>query len=107
MIISIKNKEIELKFTFNSFKYMKDFDVSQMALLETKPFMVVDIAESLLLGAVNNDIKQQFSIIDVQKFLEKYVEVDGESLPDLVEELMVKLQESNFFKSLQKTNKNQ
>lgn len=101
MLINIKNKEVELKFTFNSFKYMGDFDLSALGEMEVKPFKIIPLAETLLLGAVNNNPKLRFSEFDVAEFLEEYV--NGNSLPELLEELITLLQESNFFKSLQKT----
>ena len=103
MIIKIKNTDCELGFTFNSFKYMGDFDLSALADMESKPFKVIPLIETLLLGAVNNNPKVKFSILDVQRFIEAYIE-DG-SLQDLLAELMKLLQESRFFKSLQKNNK--
>jgi hypothetical protein len=104
MKISIKNKEVELKFTFNSFKYMQDFDITMTQDLETKPFRVLPLLETLLLGAVNSNPKVRFTVEDVQKFLEEYIENSDEenSLSGLIENLMELLEASSFFKSLQK-----
>lgn len=100
MVINIKGQEVELKYTFNSFKYMQELDMGELQELERKPFKILNAAELLLLGAVNHNPAKKFSIGDVQAFLEKFI-VDG-SISDLLEELMNSLQESNFFKSLQK-----
>lgn len=100
MNINIKNKEVEIKFTFNSFKFMTELNMGEMQELEQKPFKIIPMVEILLLGAVNNDPKVKFTVIDVQAFLEKFIEEN--SISDLLEELTTKLQESSFFKSLQK-----
>lgn len=99
MILNIKNKEVEVKFTFNSFKYMQDFDITELQNIEQKPFKMIGVTESLLLGALNNNPKVKFSLIEIDTFIEEYI-VEN-SLSELLEELMKKLQESNFFKSLQ------
>lgn len=100
MNIQINGKEYKLDFTFNSFRYMEDFSLSEMAELETKPFKIIGISKQLLNGALNNDPKVTFTNKQVDILLEKFVE-EG-SLSDLLEQLMELLQASNFFKSLQK-----
>jgi hypothetical protein len=103
MIITIKGKECELGFTFNSFKYMENFDVKAMDDIENKPFMVIGVLETLLMGAVNTSPKVKYSMNDVSAFIEEYIE--EESITELLSDLMELLQESSFFKSLQKTTK--
>lgn len=105
MNIKIKGKEVELKYGFNSFNYMRELDMSIMQELDRKPFMVLDMVETLLMGAVNHNPKVKYNIYDVQDAIEDFME-EG-SLPELLEYLMTILQDSNFFKSLQKTTKNQ
>ena len=100
MVIDFKDEELELKFTFNSFKYMRDFDMGVIQTIESKPFELIPQMESLLLGAMNNNPKKKFSILDVESFLEEYIE-EG-SVTELLNELMELLQESSFFKSLQR-----
>lgn len=100
MEIKFKGKDVELKFTFNSFKYMEEFDVTELENVESKPFKLIPIIEMLLMGALNNNPKVKVNYVDVQNFLEEYVEEN--SIADLLEQLMELLQESNFFKSLQK-----
>jgi hypothetical protein len=101
MNIKIDSKDVELKFTFNSFNYMEDFDIKALADLDGKPFKIVGIVRTLLMGAVNHDPKVRFSEAKVVEFLEVYVVED--SITDMLEELMKLLEESHFFKSLQKT----
>jgi hypothetical protein len=101
MNITIKKKEVDLKFTFNSFKYMGEFSLDALQHLESKPFKMIPVVEMLLLGAINNNPKVKFKEEDVSEFLEEYIV--NESIADLLEKLMDLLQESNFFKSLQKT----
>lgn len=100
MIITIKGKECELGFTFNSFKYMQEFDIKALDEIESKPFKVVPMLEMLLIGGVNHNPKVKFNMTDVELFLEDFM-LEG-SLPELLELLMGLLQESNFFKALQK-----
>ena len=99
-IVKIGETNYTLKFTFNSFKYMEDFDLNEINKLEEKPFKIVGILETLLMGALNNNPKVVVSEEDVQNYLEKYME-DGD-LAELLQTLIDLLQDSNFFKSLQK-----
>lgn len=100
MNIQIKGKDVELKYTFNSFKHMADLDLGALATIDRKPFMMIVILEQLMMGAVNNSPKLVFSEIEVQEFLERYAEESD--LGELVQFLIDQLQESSFFKSLQK-----
>lgn len=101
MNVTIGNKEYELKYTFNSFRYMEEFDVGELQMIETKPFKIIPILRILLHGAVNHNPKQKVSIDNVDAFLEEYSETGD--IGDLLEELINLLEESNFFKSLQGT----
>lgn len=101
MKITIKKKEYDLKFTFNSFKYMEDFDLQEIALLERKPFKMIPITEQLLIGALNNDPKKVVLESDVSEYLETVME-EG-NITELLEELMDLLQNSSFFKNLQES----
>lgn len=101
MTVKIDNKEIELKYTFNSFKYMKEFSPAVMENLENQPFMVLDFLHLLLMGALNNDKKVKISHDQVDDFLEDFFEQSDGDVSELIEELMGKLQESSFFKKLQ------
>lgn len=100
MLINFNDKDIELKFTFNSFKYMQDFDITDFEKIETKPFLVIPITETLLLGGLNHNPKVKHFSSEVEEYLEKYV-IDN-NISDLLEKLVDELQKSDFFKSLQK-----
>ena len=102
MNIQIKGKEQEVKFTFNSFKYMENLDMGSIAEMQDKPFKMIPILTMMLLGGLNHNPKERFSLVDVDEFLSEYVERE-DSLPDLLEELMALLEESHFFKALQKS----
>lgn len=97
--IKLGGKNAILKYSFNSFKYMEDLDLSVMNELENKPFKIIGLAEMMLMGAVNNDPRNLFTVDMVQEYLEKEI-ADGK-LMDLLTKLMELLQESDFFKSLQ------
>lgn len=98
--INIKGKDLKLKFTFNSFNYMEDFNIKDFEEMEDKPFKLVPILTMLLMGALNHNPKIKISMEIVQDFLEEYV-VEND-LNELLDNLIVLLQDSNFFKSLQK-----
>lgn len=100
-IIKIGKKEVDLQYTFNSFKYMQEFDINALVEAETKPFKILGILEIMLMGALNNNPKIKISEIEVQNYIETSTE-DG-AISDLLEILMDKLQKSTFFKMLQKT----
>jgi len=42
MNIKVDGKEIELEYSFNSFKYMEDFNVLELQEIESKPFKVLN-----------------------------------------------------------------
>lgn len=99
MEIKINGKIRQLKFSFNSFKYLEDFDFAELEDMETKPFKLIRVTEELLFSAVNNDRKNYISVDLVQDYLEEVLE-KGE-LPDLFAELAEMLQSSSFFQNLQ------
>lgn len=99
MKIKIKGTEKELKFTYNSFRYMGDLDLTKIGKLETNPFNVIEVTENLLLGALNNNPSKKFTLEDVQKYLEK--SMDDGTLFEVAEELMGLLENSSFFQNLQ------
>lgn len=99
MVVKFKDEDVELKFSFNSFKYMREFDMGALQNIEDKPFEIIPMLEMLLLGAMNNNPKKKFSVFEVEQFLEDYIEENA--ILKLLGELMDLLQESSFFKSLQ------
>lgn len=102
MNIKYKGKDVEVKFNYYSFKHMQDLDFSQLEELERKPFKMFDIAGILLLGALKSERKRNVTMDDVDKILKEYTDDEEKSVPELLSGLMEELQESGFFKSLQK-----
>lgn len=100
MIVNVRGKERELKFTFNSFRYMEDFDIGELSELERKPFKIIKITESLLIGAFNHNPKDVVKQDEINEYLQDVME-NGD-VSELLETLMQLLEDSNFFKNLQK-----
>lgn len=101
MFVKIKDTDYEVKYTFNSFKFMKDFDITELNELDHKPFSVIAIVEKLFYGALNHDKRNVFLPVTASDLLEAYAE-EGNSIPELLELLMAELEESDFFKNLRK-----
>lgn len=101
MTVDINGLTYELKFTFNSFKYMRDFNIGELEALETQPFKIIGIVEMLMMGALNHNPKTHVALIDVDNYLEEFIN-NGGDIGTLSEELINLLEESNFFKSIQK-----
>jgi len=101
MVVTINGMEKNLVFTFNSFKYMGNFNVSALQDVESKPFLIIGVAEELLYGALNADPKVIISKEDVSIFLEEYIESEDGDMVLLLEELIKALEDSSFFKKLQ------
>lgn len=100
MILEHNGKEYNLKYTYNSFRYMQDLDLGELELIESKPFRIIGFTEELLFGAINNDPTKKVSITEVSKIVEQRME--EEKLVELMENLIKLLEESSFFKNLQK-----
>lgn len=103
MVIKIQGKDKELKYSFNSFRHMKDFNLRDLEDVENQPFKILDVATVLLRGALNHSPKEFVGEEVIVEFIEEYIEEN--SIAELIEELMSMLQDSNFFKSLQKMEK--
>lgn len=103
MLIKFREKEYDLKFSFYSFNFMEDFDMGELENLDRKPFKMIGITKTLLMGAFNNNPHINVTYTEVDEFLEEYI-VDN-NIADLLEELINLLQDSSFFKSLQKKTK--
>lgn len=101
MILKLTDSELELKFTFNSFKYMEEFDISKLDGIENRPFKIIGVTRELLIGGLNHSPAKLFNEVDADVILEEVIE--NGSVGELLELLLDELQESNFFKSLQKT----
>lgn len=99
MSINIQGKDIELKYTYNSFRYMEDLDLDEMATLESTPFKLIGVLETLLLGAVNHNPKVVVTPNQVAEYMnDNYEDID---IMELMNNLMEKLEESSFFQNLQ------
>lgn len=102
MELTIGGKKYELKYTFHSFKYMEELDMSAMQEMDKKPFKLVGVLSIMLCGALNHDRKKKtYNIEDCEELIAKYVDEDG-SLMELFTNLTGLLESSGFFKSLQK-----
>jgi len=101
MNITIGKKKYTLAFTFNSFRYMEDFDLNKINDVQSKPFMIVSILSDLFYGAINYDRKSFHDREEADELLETYLSQEGVSPVDLVESLINMLTESSFFKNLQ------
>ena len=98
--LTVNDKTYELDYTFNSFKYMEDLDMSEMADSSAKPVKMIKIMKILLLGALNCSRAKKYSEKQVEDIVEAYVE-EG-SVAELMELLTTMLGDCGFFKSLQK-----
>lgn len=101
MILKIADRDYEFKFTFNSFKYIEDFDVTVLNTIDQTPFKIVGITEQLFYGALNHDRKVKYAPLTAGELMEVYLD-EGNSITELFELLMLELEESDFFKNLQK-----
>lgn len=99
MKIKIKNKDVELKFVYNSFRYMEDLDVTELETMNQFPFKIPRICEMLLLGASNCDPDNPVTPEEVRWYMEGVLK-EG-TLVELVTMLTELLEESDFFKQLQ------
>lgn len=101
--MEIKHNEeiLKLEYSFNSFKFMEELNMEDLSELDIKPFKMIGIAEILLTGALNHNPKVIYNEVMINDIL---VNITNEGkLVELLEHLIDKLQESSFFKSLQKT----
>lgn len=101
MEIKYKDELLEVKYTFNSFKFMEELDFSELANLERTPFKIIGILETLLMGGLNHDRKVRITIDTVSDIIEDTM--DNGDISELLGDLMVELEKSSFFKNLQKT----
>lgn len=103
MEIKIKGKVRDLKYSFNSFRYMEDFNIEEVNTLDRTPFKIARITETMFRGALNHNPKDLVSDEDILKTLEKLSD-EGE-LVKLFEHLSELLEKSAFFQSLQENPK--
>lgn len=100
MNIKINGKNYALDFTFNSFKFIEDFDISALNEIDKKPFKMMSITSDLFYGAINCKRDKLIDRETSDKLLEDYIEKND--IIELLESLITLLNESHFFKSLQK-----
>lgn len=98
MEIKIAGKTKELRFSYNSFKYLEDFDISVVEDMEKKPFKLMRLTKELLFAACNHEKKDYIDMT----FVEAYVEnsFNERKLSGFFEELFSLLTESPFFPEL-------
>lgn len=99
MKITYAGKDYELLYTFNSMKYMEDFNLTDLEEVKEKPFKIIKIASIMLFGALNHNPKEFVDVDVVDGFIQ---EMDM-GFPELVEDLFKLLEKSDFFKQLQIT----
>lgn len=97
--INVNNTDYILKFTFNSFKFIDDLelgtDYSQF------PLKTMTLTYKLLYGALNWARDKYYNEDDVDAIFEGYLQEDGD-VQLLMKNLISMLNETNFFKALQK-----
>ena len=103
MIIKVGEKEYKLEFSYTSFLYMEDFNIKDLEKVEDNPFRMLTIGRKLMFGALNNNPKEVFSLEDVDVILNSLMEEIN--IGDLLTQLMKLLEDSSFFKSLQRKTK--
>ena len=103
MKLKVGEQEYTLEFSYNSFRYLKDFNIKDLEKIEDNPFLMLPITKSLLEGSLNYSPSKEFSESEVEKILEDAM--DEMNIGDLLADLVGLLEESRFFKSLQKKTK--
>lgn len=98
MNINYNGKQVEVKYTYNSFKFMREVDFAILNEIDRFPFKLFDLAESLLYGGLNHDRKVRYIADDVDAILEEVSEKGD--LMEFVEGMIEELEKSGFFKSL-------
>lgn len=103
MEIKIGEVTHELKYNFNSFKYMEDLNFAEMQSLDVSPLKIIKILTILLQGAINFDRKATvvYTRGKVEDMIETYAEENG-NIIELFDMLTTNLMDTSFFKSLQK-----
>lgn len=105
MKITINGTERELKFTFNSFRYLEEFQIEELSDIATKPFKVGRVTTDLLYGALNYDPRTKIEFADVVEYVQSVYENEDGDIFELLSQLMEELGNSGFFKQLQKSTK--
>ena len=101
MKIKIGDVDVELKYTFNSFKYMREFEISDMNNLDKKPFKIFNALSELFYGAVNHNPSVVVSKEESDTMLQDYLSSDDCNIGEFSNKLVEMLLENDFFKQLQ------
>lgn len=89
-----------VQFTFNSFKYMEDIEISNE--IERYPFKAITYACKLLLGGLNWNPKKLYDSENVHEIIEDYLNFnDDATIETLLSSILAELESSNFFKKNQ------
>lgn len=99
MEVKVRDSVEQIKFTYNSFKYMKDFNIRSLEEISEKPFMMIQLCGQILLGGINHDRNKVYSLTDVDDIIER--SVSNGTFTKMFTELVNVLTECDFFKSLQ------
>lgn len=101
MKIKIGEVDVELRYTFNSFKYMREFDINEMNDIQNKPFKVFAVLSELFYGAVNHNPSIVVSKEESDTMLQEYVSSKDCNIGEFINKLFEMLTENDFFKQLQ------
>lgn len=91
------------KYSYNSFQYMDeiDFSILEGKNLLKKPLKIATMLQYLVMGAVNYHPKIKVSEEEVIEYLDNFLS-NGGDMNDLLTFLVEMLNETSFFKALQK-----
>ena len=98
MNINYKDKEIELKFTYNSFRYMEDLDINRLEQMDSNIFSMIGVSRDLLIGAINKEPSEKYTYADVDAILEPLT--DSGEIVDFFREIFELLSNSGFLSRL-------
>ena len=101
MKIKIGEVDVELRYTFNSFKYMREFDINEMNDIQNKPFKLFAVLSELFYGAVNHNPSVVVSKEESDTMLQEYVSSKDCKIGEFINKLFEMLTENDFFKQLQ------
>ena len=101
MKIKIGEVDVELRYTFNSFKYMREFDINEINDIQNKPFKLFAVLSELFYGAVNHNTSIVVSKEESDTMLQEYVSSKDCNIGEFINKLFEMLTENDFFKQLQ------
>ena len=101
MKIKIGEVDVELRYTFNSFKYMREFDINEINDIQSKPFKLFAVLSELFYGAVNHNPSIVVSKEESDTMLQEYVSSKDCNIGEFINKLFEMLTENDFFKQLQ------